>query len=172
MKKYILTLFSALLLLSCNNIKKIRGDKKSVQVDKSKITILPLDSVVSLEFKDCKPTDLSTKDLYKIEIIIRECISEYNKKEEKVYNEIKHKNPQSQISITNFIIDLNKYKRQYIAVINTKGEKEVWVNCFCGTMPNWTKKIIYVFDGGNCYFNLKINLKQNKYYELIVNDFV
>ena len=54
--------------------------------------------------------------------------------------------------------------------INSKGEKEVWVNCFCG---QWDKSSrtnpVIVMDGGNCFFNLKINLTTGQYYELIVN---
>jgi len=74
------------------------------------------------------------------------------------------------INVKDFVIDLKKYKRQYIAVINSKGEKEVWVNCFCDTWKkNWRKELIFVLDGGNCYFNLKINLTKGEYYDLMVN---
>ena len=31
------------------------------------------------------------------------------------------------------------------------------------------KDLIFVNDGGNCYFNLKINLTTGQYYELMVN---
>jgi hypothetical protein len=54
------------------------------------------------------------------------------------YNETKTRDPSFKININHFIIDLKKYKRQYIAVTNSKGEKEVWVNCFCNTWrKNW-----------------------------------
>jgi hypothetical protein len=62
------------------------------------------------------------------------------------------------------------YRRQLVVAKNKFGEKEVWVNCFCGTGgDNWRNEIIVVFDGGSCYFNLKINLTTNKFYDLIIN---
>lgn len=70
-------------------------------------------------------------------------------------------------------IDLIKfnYRKQLIAVTNKTGEKEVWVNCFCNTWDNdrWKTEMMLVADGGNCYFNFKINLTTKKYYDLGVN---
>jgi hypothetical protein len=40
-----------------------------------------------------------------------------------------------------------KIQKQLIAATNNKGEKEVWVNCFC--------RIYLVEDGGNCFFILR-----------------
>jgi hypothetical protein len=71
----------------------------------------------------------------------------------------------------NSLIDLNNYKRQYVAYTNSKKQKEVWVNCFCQNSDNddWKSKIIEVRDGGNCYFNLKIIINQKIYTEFSVN---
>ena len=84
-------------------------------------------------------------------------------------------------------IMLNQYNRQYIATTNEGGQKEVWLNCFCKekegknrkvikqehkvstSKENWRKKVVKVFDGGKCYFNLKVNLLTEKYYDFIVN---
>ena len=78
-------------------------------------------------------------------------------------------------------IDLNKHKywKQIVVAVNSKGEKEVWVNCLC-EIPDfeddnhywrdrWQTKICIVFDGGSCFFNFKINLSTKKYYSLEVN---
>ncbi len=172
MIRQILVIISTFSLLSCFTENKINKQSKttdSIYVDSSVIAILQFDTAHFWEFKNCKSTELSIKDLSKIEIILRKCIKEYNPAHEKQYNEIKLKKPESDINIKNFIIDLARYKRQYIAVINSIGEKEVWINCFCGTSKNWEKEIIVVYDGGNCYFNLKINLTRNQYYDLEVN---
>lgn len=71
----------------------------------------------------------------------------------------------------NTVIDLKNYKRQYVAYTNSKKQKKVWVNCFCqnSDKSEWKSKIIYVSDGGACYFNLKIIIEQNNYYEFMVN---
>jgi len=64
------------------------------------------------------------------------------------------------------------YKKQLIAVTNSKGEKEIWINCFCDDWDkSWKTEIIEVHDGGPCYFNLKINLTTKKIYDFGVNGF-
>ncbi|NCU36630.1 hypothetical protein EOM75_11540 [Candidatus Falkowbacteria bacterium] len=101
---------------------------------------------------------------------MNECIKEYNPEQERRYNKIHKEHPEYNLKINHFIIELDHYKRQYVPVINEKGEMEVWVNCFCG---NWgindRTNILIVEDGGNCYFNLKINLTKENYYDLMVN---
>jgi len=141
-----------------------------LQVDTSVITVLPLDTAECWDFKDCKPAELTNGDLTQIEELLRKCIDNYNPGQEREFNEIKAKRPGIGINKRDFVIDLTRYKRQYIAVTNSKGEKEVWVNCFCATSINyWRKEVVFVFDGGNCYFNLKVNLTTGEYYELMVN---
>ncbi len=139
-------------------------------IDTSFIAILPFDTAQYWVFNDNKPTDLTNIDLVKIETILNLCINDYNKEQEKQLKEINNKQPEYKLEKKNFNIDLIRYKRQYVATINSKGEKEVWVNCFCNTWDkNWRTNLIFVFDGGNCYFNLKINLTTGQYYELMVN---
>jgi hypothetical protein len=53
---------------------------------------------------------------------------------------------------------LSMYKRQYVAVINRKGQKEVWVNFFCEAPEYWRRGTVDVVDGGACYLQLYINL--------------
>ena len=72
------------------------------------------------------------------------------------------------------IIDLQngKYARQLMLSLNSKGEIIVWVNCICrrqGQNSDWRKGLISADDGGNCYFNLKINLTTKEYFDLSVN---
>jgi hypothetical protein len=143
------------------------------QIDTSNIAILPYDSTEFthiMQFKNCKQTTLTNNDYSLIEKLLTQCIAEYNLEQEKLFNEISSKHPDYNLNKKHFVIDLTQYKRQYIVVINDKGEKEVWINCFCNTfIKGWRKEIIMVKDGGNCYFNLKINLTTEKYYDLSVN---
>jgi transcriptional regulator of heat shock response len=134
------------------------------------VAILPFDTTHYWVFKDSKPTELTNDDLQKIETILNKCINDYNPDQEKQFKEINEKHPEYKLDKKNFTIDLSLYKRQYVAVLNSKGEKEVWVNCFCGEWSsNDRNRILHVEDGGNCYFNLKINLTRGEFYELIVN---
>ncbi|RDC65310.1 hypothetical protein [Adhaeribacter pallidiroseus] len=57
------------------------------------------------------------------------------------------------------IRDLKNYKIQYVPYLNEKREKEIWINGFCDSFnKDWRKEIIHVFDGGNCYFTIRLNL--------------
>ncbi|MGC3943794.1 MAG: hypothetical protein QM762_04505 [Chryseolinea sp.] len=69
-------------------------------------------------------------------------------------------------------LENNDYRKQLVAVINSKGEKEVWVNCFCVTFnDSWKTQILNIEDGGPCYFNFKVNLVTKRVYDFIVNGF-
>lgn len=129
-------------------------------VDTSIIAIIPFDKSRDWLFdKTYSPSTLTQNDIGKIETLMTACIDKYN-------NKLSPDNKQY------FAIDLTKekYKRQYVAVTNKNGDKDVWINCLCQTHgDNWKTSIIMVDDGGNCYFNLKINLTKEKYYDLGVN---
>jgi len=149
---------------------KPQNDNPNLNIDTSRIAILPFDTTQYWVFKDSKPTDLTNDDLQKIETILNQCVNDYNPEQERQVKEINDKHPEFKLDKKNFTIDLTLYKRQYVAILNAKGEKEVWVNCFCGAgSQNWKKNLILVLDGGNCYFNLKINLTTGQYYEFMVN---
>jgi len=147
-----------------------KREQSSNPIDTSIIAILPFDTTRNWVFKGNKPTNFTGDDLNKIEDVLRKCINDYNLDQERQFNEINKKHPEYKLDKENFVIDLARYKRQYIATINSKGEKEIWVNCFCNTHDkNWKRQRIVVRDGGNCYFNLKINLATEQYYEFMVN---
>jgi hypothetical protein len=168
------TFILTICLISCGqtNTTTKNQDKfnNTIQIDTSVFTVLPLDTNLHWVFKIGKPTNLTTDDFLKIETILKKCIGEYNTEQEKQFQERNDKHPEYKLEKRNFIIDLSRYKRQYMATINSKGEKEVWINCFCG---QWDKNSrtnpVIVLDGGNCFFNLKINLTTGDYYELMVN---
>lgn len=68
---------------------------------------------------------------------------------------------------------LEDYNMQFVGGELEGGDKIIWVNCFCSTeteiLKKWKTDIVYVADGGNCFFNVKINLKKREYYGLMVN---
>ncbi len=143
---------------------------ETIHVDNSVITVLPFDTTQYWFFKSHKPTELTHDDLSKIERILIKCINDYNVEQEKQFKEMVNQHPKYPFDKKNFIIDLSRYKRQYVATMNPKGEKEVWINCFCNAWnKDWKTNLIMVNDGGNCYFNLKVNLTTEQYYELMVN---
>ena len=96
------------------------------------------------------------EEIDEIQILIILAVSEYNTFLPEAYKKRRC-----------YIIDLSKnYKQQYIPLINAKGEKEVWVNCFCITLENnrWKHSIIEMEDGGSSLFNFKVNLTTKQYF--------
>jgi len=135
-------------------------DNKTIQICNSKTAIISFDKKGNYPFDNSfNPTTLTKQDINIIDSLLIVCVTDYNNSFGKVHKER--------------CIDLNKfdYHKQIIAVTNTKGDKEVWVNCFCYTWDNnsWKTKILLVEDGGNCFFNFKINLATKEFYDLDVN---
>jgi hypothetical protein len=146
--------------LKVEHVSKPKQNASSTfQLDTSRTAIIPLKETGSYPFNDTyKQTILTKKELAVIDSLVDLCVEDYNQSFKPEFRQ--------------FRINLQKgnYRKQLVAATNTKGEKEVWVNCFCRTWDNrWKKEIMYVDDGGNCYFNLKINLTSKKYYDLGVN---
>jgi hypothetical protein len=105
--------------------------------------------------KNSKPASLSSNELTTIESLIAKEAMVYNRETKAIGNPIK--NPK-------------KYYKQLIAIINNKGEKEVWVNCCCSVMHGlWKTQIQHTSDGGSCFFTIKINLTKKKADKLNAN---
>ena len=145
----------------------------------TKIAILPYDSTCKWIFKNCTQAELTNDDFELSDSILIVCIGEYNIEQEKRYKEICSKYPNTKFDKYRFLIDITKYRRQYICVTNERGEKEIWINFLCETFfsgyfgkensNNWETGRIVVKDGGNCFFSIKINLTTKIYYDLLVN---
>lgn len=176
MKKMLVILTMPLILLSCKHVKTERISEQAnpvVQlVDTSIIAILPHDAQHMFCFENTQQATLSSDDLAILEGLLISCIEMYNLEQEKLLIEMSSNSPTHKFDKKDFLIDLAKYKRQYIAVINSSGEKEVWINCFCSApTKNWREQLVVVKDGGNCYFNLKVNLTTGQCYDLMVNGY-
>ena len=170
---FILTFF----LISCGQTNKKSTAENvealEVMVDTSLIAIMKVDNSTSYVYpflRDFNYPELTTNDLEKIEKTLLDFTKDYNIEQEKQYEEITAKYPDFKFDKNHFIIDLSRYKRQYYATTNENGEKEVWINCFCNVLVgDWRKELIIVHDGGNCFFNLKVNLDTEKFYDVMVN---
>jgi hypothetical protein len=155
--------------------------------DTTKIAILPYDTInCRWFFKDCSQAELTYEDFVTIESILKECIATYNMEEEAHFKEMCNKYPQSASDIRRDSIDLTRYWRQYIVVINPQGEKETFINFFCNQpediiedgdeirfVPSdrWKSRLVVVMDGGKCYFQIIINLNTKKWYDFMVNGY-
>lgn len=63
---------------------------------------------------------------------------------------------------------LGGYRRQYVGYVNGAGERIVWVNAFWGNGP-LDRGVLMVHDGGNHFWQVKVNLTRKKVYDLSIN---
>ena len=157
---------------SCNGPKNNTPEIKSSEKNQTEFKLSKSDFVIlSLKTENIKSVELTHSELIEIEEILKTAIIENNKEQKIGLIEHNKKYPEYQQSETGFELKLDGYKRQYLPMINEKGQKEVWINFFCGNFgaDNWETEIVQVEDGGNCYFNIKINLETKEYYELGIN---
>jgi len=170
------TLIVIICLTSCNLRKSENKNENQhtvdYKLDTSVVAIIPFDTTNNWIFQNNQSTELTNSDLMNIDTIINKCIIDYNIVQNVKFNEMNSKYPNYNLDLNDFIVDLTNYKRQYVASINSRGEKVVWVNFFCESWEiDWKKNLIIVDDGGNCFLNLKIKLTTGKYYEFRVNGF-
>jgi hypothetical protein len=157
-KFFVWTLFVTLTLTACRpESRKEQTDNRQdeLKYDTAKTAIISWDK----EF-NYHATTLTQEDINQIDSLLISSVTDYNNSLTDGHDDYK--------------IDLKgkNYKKQLIPVTNSKGEKEIWVNCFCDDRDkSWKTEIIVVHDGGPCYFNFKINLTTKKIYDFGVNGF-
>jgi hypothetical protein len=96
---------------------------------------------------------------------------DYNSEAIERFNKLTKKYPNQKFDSKDFTIELVDYGRQYIAVTSDNGDKFVFVNCFCEPekFSYRDKELVDVMDGGNCYFQFKVNLGQSKIFDFMTN---
>ncbi len=175
MKALILTIL--IIISSCKqqDERKITAETEKKEtlekVTESNFTVLPYDPSWHWIFKNAEPTELTQSEINEIELILEKALAENNQNQKENLKNHNEEYPKHQWKETGFELDLNKgYYRQYVPVINKKGEKEVWINFFCSIMKdNWKTDLVMVHDGGNCFFNIKVNLTKKEYSDLRIN---
>ena len=166
-KKYSILLVLSLFTISC-------GKKEVFPLPESEYVILSYDKETMYStFIDLEPTKLSQKELIIIEELFQEMLIEHNAGQARALVKHNKENPTNQWERTGFELETKGFKRQYLPVINKKGEKIVWVNFLCRHFdhPYWRNYRMKVMDGGNCYYNFKVNLTTKKVYDLHINGY-
>lgn len=144
------------------------------RVDSTVFTVLEFNPSWYWVFKNAKPATLTPEELAEIETILKRSVADNNQEERKLLQQHNLENPENQRTETGYEIeDLSRYRRQYVPVINEKGEKVVWVNLFCNHKykEDWRTDIVMTSDGGNCFFELKVNLTTKTYSDFTVNGY-
>lgn len=118
--------------------------------------------------KSAKTVDLTKKEINLLEKLLKKSIDNYNGKLSK---SSKNYGRSEKFIELYQIRELKNYTVQYVPYLNDEGEKEVWINGFCNhAEPNWKTQIIYYLDGGNCIFNIRINLTTKKCLSIKINN--
>ncbi|MEJ4087647.1 hypothetical protein [Galbibacter orientalis] len=164
---------------SCNETKKTteiestENTQTEFKLVESDFVILPFNNDWHWIFKDVQPTKLTQSELIEIESILKIAVKENNERQKVNLKKHNEEYPKNKWSETGFELKLNGKKRQYVPVINQNGEKEIWINFFCNNWESdsWKTDLMIVHDGGNCYFNLKVNLTNKAYSELMINGY-
>jgi len=142
----------------------------SQDIDTSLYTIIPIKKYPYAFPPAYKQATLSPKEINMAEATLSNCVIDYNTSLRRKYNNWLNTDSSQQI------IGLKNNRRQYIAVINPKGEKELWVNFTPHVIYDdgrkdysWKEDVTVVDDGGSSYFHLKVNLTKRICYDLFVN---
>lgn len=162
MKFKIITILLTIVLMSCSEQKKIVQnndglDKKMAIINNPKY----IKWITGKDFEIWRP---EVSDLKKVDEILSKAI----------------KDNQFYFLKSKQLSEIKKNYRQYLCYINEKGEKVIYINSMCELFTDydkdnnpvpfdWKNKMIDISDGGECYWNIKINLTINNYYELKVN---
>lgn len=179
MTRLLTSIFLGLTLFACQNRSDTKSDvNRDISVDTSTFAILPVDTSI-LDYRDFRP-DTTMKftpgDLGTIESLIRSAVDRYNNNDAQgMLDEWRNAYDTTNAKLSDFEIDLRKYKRQYSSVILPHGQKVVYANCFRETeaneFPEWRKQIIVAEGGGIYYFNVKISLADKNYFDFSINPF-
>ncbi len=136
----------------------------------SNFSIIRFDPRIHFMFDQAsKNSNLSEKDVAVVEKLLEQSVDDYNF----------HLSKDTLLNQINSPLDLTQYKRQLIAVKTSKGETEVFINCFCASAIDglyqsgidWRKDYFKANDGGSCYFRLYVNLTTKTYHHFFVNGY-
>lgn len=133
-------------------------DASQIHFDSVDINVLKYDTSYSFFFAEkVEAADISKDEIVECELLLRDFISKYNEDAQVKYSDTK--------------IDLKNYGRQYISVVNNKEEKIILGIFFCDpkSFEYRHKELVSVYDGGNCFFQCKFNLKNKSVFDFAEN---
>jgi hypothetical protein len=166
---------AVILLGGCVQGSNDRNNKNQIpisQIDTNKYAIIPFYSYAPGLFKNYKPATINQIDIDEIEILLQLAVVDYRNYRDSIFlvneNDYLSRHPGSpKRRLPEYLYDLKDSKRQVVAVKNEKGEKEVFVNCFCNYASgsdNWKKRLVPSdWDNHKCRFSLRMNLSSKTY---------
>ncbi len=135
-----------------------------------KFQVYPFDST----FSDAA---LKPEEIKIIEQLYFKAIDDYNKRKRNYIDSVYKNKKEKAEALRDYLIPISSvfFIKQLIPVINAKGEKEIYINCFRADPHSkeyfWKTELIEVMDGGNDHFHLIINLDKLIFYNVRINPF-
>lgn len=176
MKSTIKIICIVLSLNSC--VKKEKNTELNpnlLKIDTSRISIIkyePTNNNCKLIFEDAKPATLNDEELNKIEDVINKIIEKQNPLQIQRFKEVSKNHPKENYKQEDFILKKKDYIRRYLVVINSKGQKEIFVALVCDFIAkdfDFRYTLKQGHGGGSCLFSFKLNFSTNKYYDVQFN---
>lgn len=123
-------------------------------------TIDELISIFKILPESTMTITLTTVELDSAMRLLTKCITDFN---DQMREGFKRRGEKKRYTRIFQIMSLSKYKVQFVPYLNEKGEKEIWINGFCSDYrADWKTEVVHAFDGGNCYFTVRLNIANNK----------
>ena len=161
--KYLFTLGILVLLVTSNAFAQIPMKFKTFKAKDFEGAIIAREQVPQLEyfFEQAKgywtPRE---EDAIEADHLAKEYLEKYNGGDQAV-----------KASILAILGRLSGYRRQYVGLVEDNGNKTIWINYFYddGEFAYWTQNLVFVLDGGNSFFRIKVNLNKKECYGFSIN---
>lgn len=139
---------------------KLMPSKQDTFVGNDQLVVFSMDTTSRWHYRipDWRPYEPGKRDLDTLRILISRALN--------------HMNNERIMADRNLYVSDHKF--QVVFGVNTVNEVNCWIFAFCNnsdvvTSQRWKDKVYTVQGGGNCYFNLKINIFRKVYFEARVN---
>lgn len=179
MKNYtiISILFFSCFFLNCGKKERklpLDEDKNllSINIDSTRFCVFEYNSSYRWIFPENSiKSELTNEDIKIAEQLLNQEIKKFNEEGKIRSDYLKEKFPDRQFYEKQFSIILEEYRRQYIIATSPTRDKILHINFFCGTegFEYWKEEYVSVDDGGNCFFQVLVNISKIKLLEFSVN---
>ncbi|SEO96834.1 hypothetical protein SAMN05444671_3853 [Flavobacterium sp. CF108] len=160
MKFKLIPFFVYIFLTSCSQQKKIISSDK---FDNRIVIINSSENIKWISKKAYKPWNPNKSELNIIDSVLEKAVID----------------KRSLFLKQQSLKELKERYMQYLCYINDDGDKIVYINSFCKVptiyhngkekLLDWQNEMIDIADGGSCYWNIKINISTQSYFELMIN---
>jgi hypothetical protein len=135
--------------------------------DTTNTVVLPFVVIVGSVPANCKRDEINDSEVTIIDSLLAGVMFDERIGENGPFPEQQVKKPRPIKEI------LSYYKRQFVCYRNDKEEKIIWIYCFCASEKtlHWKEYFVSAMDGGDCFFNLKLNLTNKTAFDVKVNGF-